>query len=195
VAARVLKTNEANLEIVPGAVRVSHMAGMMHQVTGTPRRVRLKDLLHLSFGYPGFCGEAAEAGLAEIDYFFPPHATYANGTHVAEVEVDPELGRVDILRYTVGHDCGRTINPLIVEMESPSPLNPIGVKGAGDGGTIPAAAAIIAAVEDALAPFGIKINEAPISAERIVALVGRSQTKPSSFSRAKSLEHGVEPVA
>jgi aerobic carbon-monoxide dehydrogenase large subunit len=187
VAARVLKTNEANLEIVPGAVRVSHMAGMMHQVTGTPRRVRLKDLLHLSFGYPGFCGEAAEAGLAEIDYFFPPHATYANGTHVAEVEVDPELGRVDILRYTVGHDCGRTINPLIVDgqirggvahgignalleymlydgeaqpqtttleeyllpaildvprvdivhMESPSPLNPIGVKGAGDGGQFP----------------------------------------------------------
>ena len=48
-------------------------------------------------------------------------------------------------------------------METPSPLNPIGVKGAGEGGTIPAIAAIIAAVENALAPFGVKIAEAPIT--------------------------------
>ena len=48
-------------------------------------------------------------------------------------------------------------------METPSPLNPIGVKGAGEGGTIPAIAAIIAAVENALSPFKVKISEAPIS--------------------------------
>ncbi len=57
-------------------------------------------------------------------------------------------------------------------METPSPLNPIGVKGAGENGTIPAIAAIIAAVENALAPFDVKISEAPISPSRIVELIG-----------------------
>ena len=58
-------------------------------------------------------------------------------------------------------------------METPSPLNPIGVKGAGEGGTIPAIAAIIAAVENALSPFDVKITEAPIAPARIVELIGR----------------------
>jgi len=56
-------------------------------------------------------------------------------------------------------------------METPSPLNPIGVKGAGEGGTIPAIAAIIAAVENALSPFKVKISEAPISPSRLVELI------------------------
>ena len=56
----------------------------------------------------------------------------------------------------------------IAHVESPSPLNPLGVKGAGEGGTIPAAAAIIAAVEDALAPFGVHFAETPLTPERIV---------------------------
>jgi carbon-monoxide dehydrogenase large subunit len=56
---------------------------------------------------------------------------------------------------------------------SPSPLNPIGVKGAGEGGTIPAAAAIVAAVENALSPFGIAIDDAPITPPRIIELIGK----------------------
>jgi carbon-monoxide dehydrogenase large subunit len=56
-------------------------------------------------------------------------------------------------------------------METPSPLNPIGVKGAGEGGTIPAIAAIIAAVENALTPFGVRIAEAPISPSRLIGLI------------------------
>jgi carbon-monoxide dehydrogenase large subunit len=63
----------------------------------------------------------------------------------------------------------------ILYSHTPSPLNPLGMKGAGEGGTIPAIAAIIAAVENALAPFGIKINEAPISPARIVELVRMAQ--------------------
>ena len=57
-------------------------------------------------------------------------------------------------------------------METLSPLNPIGVKGAGEGGTIPAIAAVIAAVENALIPFNVKISEAPISPARLVELIG-----------------------
>ena len=59
----------------------------------------------------------------------------------------------------------------IVHIECPSPLNPIGVKGAGEGGTIPAAACVISAIEDALAPFGVTIAEHPISPQRIVELI------------------------
>jgi carbon-monoxide dehydrogenase large subunit len=59
-------------------------------------------------------------------------------------------------------------------METPSPLNPIGVKGAGEAGTIPAIAAIIGAVENALSPFGAKISKAPITPSEIVALVRAS---------------------
>jgi len=57
----------------------------------------------------------------------------------------------------------------ITHVESPSPLNPLGVKGAGEGGTIPAAAAIIAAIEDALSEFGVHFAETPLMPDRIVA--------------------------
>jgi carbon-monoxide dehydrogenase large subunit len=60
-------------------------------------------------------------------------------------------------------------NCKIAHIESPTPLNPLGVKGAGEGGTIPAAAAIIAAVEDALSEFGVHFAETPLMPERIVA--------------------------
>ena len=62
-------------------------------------------------------------------------------------------------------------------METPSPLNPIGVKGAGEGGTIPAIAAIIAAIENALSPFGVTITEAPITPSRLVALISAGERK------------------
>ena len=57
----------------------------------------------------------------------------------------------------------------IAHVETPNPLNPLGVKGAGEGGTIPAPAAIIAAIEDALSPFGVHFAETPLTPERIVA--------------------------
>jgi len=59
----------------------------------------------------------------------------------------------------------------VAHMESPSPLNPLGVKGAGEGGTLPAIAAIVSAIEDALSPFGVHIDEAPITPMRIVELI------------------------
>ena len=59
----------------------------------------------------------------------------------------------------------------IHHMESPTPLNPLGVKGAAESGTIAAPAAIASAVEDALAPFGVRIRDLPITPERLVALI------------------------
>jgi aerobic carbon-monoxide dehydrogenase large subunit len=55
--------------------------------------------------------------------------------------------------------------------QTPSPMNPLGAKGAGEVGTIPAAAATISAVEDALRPFGVRLDEAPLSPQRLVALI------------------------
>jgi carbon-monoxide dehydrogenase large subunit len=60
----------------------------------------------------------------------------------------------------------------VLHMTTPSPLNPLGLKGAGEGGTIPAIAALLSAVENALAPFDVHIAEAPLTPERIVALIG-----------------------
>jgi carbon-monoxide dehydrogenase large subunit len=63
----------------------------------------------------------------------------------------------------------------IVHVETVSPLNPLGVKGAGEGGTIPAPAAIIAAIEDALAPFKLHFAETPLTPQRILAALRSSK--------------------
>ena len=59
--------------------------------------------------------------------------------------------------------------------EFPSPLNPLGVKGVGESGCVPAAAAIVSAVEHALAPFGVRIAEYPMTPARLFALLQSSR--------------------
>jgi carbon-monoxide dehydrogenase large subunit len=68
----------------------------------------------------------------------------------------------------------------IVHMESPSPLNPLGVKGAGEGGTIGAPAAIASAVEDALRSFKILIREMPIIPSRIFEQIQLAQSRTNA---------------
>ncbi len=55
--------------------------------------------------------------------------------------------------------------------ETPSPLNPLGVKGVGEAGTIPAAAALISAVEDALTPFNVHIGHVPLTPMKLVEMI------------------------
>jgi carbon-monoxide dehydrogenase large subunit len=62
--------------------------------------------------------------------------------------------------------------------ESPSPNNPLGVKGVGEGGTIPAAAALISAIENALSPFGVRIAQFPLTPMRLVELIRHAQPSP-----------------
>jgi carbon-monoxide dehydrogenase large subunit len=188
--------------------------------TGNRPSLTFGELARMAQGMPGFSFAPGQTpGLEHTAYFTPPQASYCNGTHVVEVEVDPMTGGVRLLNYTVAHDSGNVINPMIVDgqvqggvahgvgnamfewmkydedanpltttfqdylmpascdvpmiaiehIETPNPLNPLGVKGAGEGGTIPAPAAIIGAIEDALSPFGVRFTDMPLTPEGIVA--------------------------
>nr|WP_277604970.1 xanthine dehydrogenase family protein molybdopterin-binding subunit [Fertoeibacter niger] len=137
--------------------------------------------------------------------FTPPAATFPNGAHACEIEIDPDTGAINITRYTAVEDVGTVLNPALVEgqmqggiaqglaqglgecMEfdaeqqiltgsfmdyrmfrstdcfplvlashpSPTPVNPLGVKGVGEAGTVGALAALKSAVDDALARAGV----------------------------------------
>src|SRR5262249_47780496 len=96
-----------DLELRDGEVRVK----------GVPQMKRtLGEVAHALSGVPGFALPGSIApGLAATTDFQPPALTYSNGTHVVEAEVDPETGSVRLTRYVVVHDCGRVINPMMVE--------------------------------------------------------------------------------
>ncbi|WP_255275454.1 molybdopterin cofactor-binding domain-containing protein [Actinomadura madurae] len=153
-------------------------------------------------------------------------STFAAGAHAAIVEVDPDTAEIAVLRYAVVHDCGRLINPMVVEgqihggvaqgiggalyermaydesgqllnasfmdflmpyateiprietdhLETPSPLNPLGIKGAGEAGVIPVSAVIASAVEDA---EGVRVDAMPLSPDGLYTLRERAASDPS----------------
>jgi carbon-monoxide dehydrogenase large subunit len=218
-AASMLEVAPDDLEVAGGAVRVKGVSGLQRG---------LGEIANALAGVAGFSLPATVTpGLAASVDYQPPAITYTNGSHVVEVEVDPETGRVRITRYVVVHDCGRMINPLMVEgqvhggvvhgigttlyewmrydddgqpvtttfadyllptadvaprieihhMESPTPLNPLGVKGAAESGTIGAPPAIVSAIEDALRPLRVRITELPVTPERLLALIRAAEEK------------------
>ena len=71
-------------------------------------------------------------------------------------------------------------------VEYPSPKNPLGVKGIGESGTVPAAAAVISGIEDALRDYGLRIEEAPISPVRIFELIRASKAASLTLSADRS---------
>jgi carbon-monoxide dehydrogenase large subunit len=220
VAAHMLEASESDLEIEGGEIRVRGVPGM---------KVTLGQVAHSVAGTPGYALPGGiEPGMEATELLVIDNMAFANGTAVAEVEVDPETGGVRILNYVMAHDSGVIINPMIVDgqvtggtahgignalfewmgydetgqplttnlaeylligapempeiklihHESPSPLNPLGVKGVGECGAVPAAAAIIAAIEDALSPFGAHLTRAPITPADIFAVTGGAMAAP-----------------
>jgi aerobic carbon-monoxide dehydrogenase large subunit len=161
--------------------------------------------------------EGEQPGLEATGYYSPPGSAWASGCHAAYVRVDPKTYRLEILKYVVIHDCGRVINPMVVEgqieggvaqgiggafyerlaygddgqlrnasfmeflmpysseippieidhIETPSPLNPLGIKGAGEAGVIPVGAVLASAIEEAL---GVPITEMPLSPLKLYEL-------------------------
>ncbi len=107
VASAMLEVSADDLELVDGEVRVRGVPGM---------KKSLGEIAHALSGVAGFAlPPGVTPGLAASNDFVPPAITYTNGTHVCEVEVDPETGHVRLLRYVVVHDCGRMISPMMVE--------------------------------------------------------------------------------
>jgi aerobic carbon-monoxide dehydrogenase large subunit len=96
LAADALEASPADLEIAGGQVRV----------VGTDRAIKFADLAALP--------KATPDQLTASDVWTPGEATYPNGTHLAEVEIDAATGAVDIVNYIVVDDFGVTLNPLML---------------------------------------------------------------------------------
>jgi carbon-monoxide dehydrogenase large subunit len=210
-----LEAGVADLEIADGAVRVA----------GTDRTI--------AFAARAALPRATEAMLTGQGEFVPPNATYPNGTHVAEVEIDPETGITSILRYSVCDDFGTTVNPLLLAGQVhggvaqgigqalhertvydaegqlltasfmdyavpraedvpffhfetrnvPSTTNPMGIKGAGEAGSIGSSPAVMNAVVDALdRGAGVRDIDMPATPASIFSAL-RTSRAPSTARR------------
>jgi carbon-monoxide dehydrogenase large subunit len=217
----------ALLEAAPADVVI---ADGIASVRGVPAsRLPLARVIQSSL--PTFARPAAVAPDFEATvYHHQPTVTYTSAVHVAHVEVDVGTGAVRLLRYVVAHDCGKVINPVIVEgqihggvaqgvggglleemvydgegqlltgtfmdylvptamelpaietihLEYPSPRNPLGIKGVGEGGAISPPAAIANAIEDALGPWGAQVRRTPLGPSQVLALIaGAEQAAPA----------------
>ncbi|MCX8203209.1 MAG: molybdopterin-dependent oxidoreductase, partial [Nitrososphaeria archaeon] len=212
LAAQIFETSPDDLEFEGGRVYVK----------GVPdKSVSLGELAERSRPLRGLIKR--EPGLEATKYFSPVHSVFSSGGAAAEVEVDPETGAVKILRMVVVHDCGKVINPVIVEgqilgglsnglgfslleeivhdengqpltasfadylvpsaletptevtikhIETPSPLNPLGVKGVGEAGAIPVAAVIASAVQDAFDNAVVPL-ESPLQPHKLYEFINR----------------------
>jgi aldehyde oxidoreductase len=101
--------DEATIRFAPGAVIITGAGG--------ERRI---DLAKLPVDADGFVVEVAETfdpptTPLDANGQGEPYAVFGSGAHLAEIEVDIELGRVKVLRLTCAHDVGRAINPTLVE--------------------------------------------------------------------------------
>ena len=104
----------AMLESTPEDIVVAD--GQLH-VAGVPSRaLSFGEVAETAYAMNTFdLPEGESFGIEETDFYDPPLVTMANATHIAQVAVDAGDGTVDIEGYTVVHDCGRVINPMIVD--------------------------------------------------------------------------------
>ena len=228
IAARAVrdKTLKVAADVLGVAVETLALQDGRVIAPGSNLSIGLGELSRKASGRPGYSlPKGIEPGLEQTTNFLPTGLAYSNACHAVEVEVDVETGAVRILRYVVVSDCGRMINPMLVEGQilggvahgvgnallermcydesaqplttnfadyllptapelpqieiithvSPSPLNPLGVKGVGECGVVPAAAALMSAIEDALAPYDVRITETPLTPGRILELIGEGR--------------------
>ncbi len=216
LASELLNAPEEELELADGRVRVQDIPRLS---------ISLGELASKANPLRGAVKPGTEPGLEATNYFGPERGATASGMHAMIVEVDPETMKIDIQKYLVVHDCGRVINPLILDGqvhggvaqgignayyehlvyddngqllngtfmdyhlptsldvphietghgETLSPLNPMGVKGAGEAGAIPVGPLFAQALEDALWDTGLEILEIPLNSNRLWELVQQSK--------------------
>jgi len=212
--AKMKKIASTMMETPPDKI-VFHQ-GTMALASDLTKSIPMQKVADAAYGYkvpmPGI-----EPGLNEAAFYEPTGCTFPFGTHACVVEVDPDTGVVKFLRYVAVDDCGRVINPLLVEGQvhggiaqgiaqalyeevvydengqlltatlmdyavpkaemlphyeldstvTPSPVNPLGIKGVGEAGTIGSTPCVVNAVLDALKPLGIKNLDMPLKPERL----------------------------
>ena len=103
IAAHLFEAAEADVEFADGVFTVS----------GTDRMLGIEEVARAAFN-PAQQAPGIEPGFAETGHYTPPQPTFPNGCHVCEIEVEPETGHIDILRYLVVDDFGTVINPLLL---------------------------------------------------------------------------------
>jgi len=203
---------EDELELADGMVSVQDVPRMS---------ISLGELAGMANPMRGAVKPGTEPGLEATSYFGPERGATASGIHAMIVEVNPETLQIHIQKYLVVHDCGKVINPLILDgqihggvaqgignafyerlaydengqllngtfmdyhlptsLDVPrietghgvtlSPLNPLGVKGAGEAGAIPVGPLFAQALEDALHDVDFEILEIPLNSNRLWELV------------------------
>jgi carbon-monoxide dehydrogenase large subunit len=224
LAAQVLEAAPADLVIEKGQVSVQGSPARAVSLGKLAQMVEEKPDL-IEHEPPNPVNGTPVEGLAAWRDFSSPGSTYASGTHLAVVEIDPETGELQILTYVAVDDCGRVLNHYLADaqihgslaqgiaqalyeealydeegqllsgtlmdyalpnasmlpnfttdfIESPSPNNPLGAKGAGESGCIGAPPTIVNAALDALAPLGITALDMPLKPEKIWALIQQAQ--------------------
>ena len=105
IGAHLLEASPADVVVEGGKVFVK----------GVPEKAKAFGEISMAAYLASNLPEGMEPGLEATTYYDPPNFTFPFGTHVAEVEVDPETGTIEIIRYSACDDCGRQINPMIVE--------------------------------------------------------------------------------
>src|SRR6266849_6204302 len=103
IAAHQFEAAEADVEFADG----------VFSVTGTDRRLGIEEVARAAFD-PTRQAPGVEPGFDESGHFTPPQPTFPNGCHACEVEIEPDTGHIEILRYLVVDDFGTVINPLLL---------------------------------------------------------------------------------
>jgi len=203
VAANVLEAAEVDIEFENG----------VYTIAGTDRSISISDVAAASFDDANR-PDGASPGLHEMENYSPDGATFPNGAHICELEIDPDTGALEIVKYTIVDDIGRILNPMLLKgqilggvgqgigqalceeavyepdsgqivtgsfmdyhmpradvmpdfdfeyEEVPCPNNNMGVKGAGEAGTIGAPPAVVNAVVDALSDYGVDHIDMPVT--------------------------------
>jgi carbon-monoxide dehydrogenase large subunit len=222
------------------ASTVNLLRGVISSSAAPDVTLALKDVCYAAYTRAYDVGLAIEPPLEATCSFRPglirhtpdengrinPYPSYSNAAYAVICEVDIQTGKVTLLKCAAAHDCGKVINPVLVEgqacgaiafgiggvlneeirldangrqltnsfmsyvmpraldvpevamvhHDSPNPATFMGLKGAGEAGVGGSAAAVVNAVNDALAPLGVAINDLPLTAERVWTAISASRS-------------------
>ncbi len=210
IAAHMLEASAADVTLEDGQFAVA----------GSPQKSVTFNEVAAAANTSNTLAAGVEPGLETTAFFEPENCTFPFGTHICVVEVDKDTGEVEIIRYVAVDDCGRQLNPMLVQGQvhggiaqgvgqamlegvvysedgqlltssfmdyampmsfefpnleldhttTPTTVNPLGVKGVGEAGTIGSTPAVAAAIADAL---GVPHIDMPLTAEKLWKVINQ----------------------